>query len=225
MDGSMETSAAIYVRLSALDDREGNNRSLGAQERECRAWAECEGLDVGPVCREAVGTSASRFNTKAHPQMERALAEMGSSYTTLISYFVDRLTRRGMGAVGYLLDRAEAAGGRIITNDNLDTDNDSSHLGAAFLSERARMERVKLSERVCAAKEQHRRQGRCGLTPTYLLEEPAAKYLPIPRLFALVAAIVAAVCVCLSLTVEQAASTMAVTAVLTGETAHYKTKA
>ena len=134
-------------------------------------------------------------------------------------------TRRGMGAVGYLLDRAEAAGGRIITNDNLDTDNDSSHLGAAFLSEQARMEMVKLSERICAAKEQHRRQGRCGLTPTYLLEEPAAKYLPIPRLFALVEAIVTAVGVCLSLTVEQAASTMAVTAVLTGETAHYKTKA
>ena len=36
----MGTSAAIYVRRSALDDREGDNRSLGAQERECRAWAE-----------------------------------------------------------------------------------------------------------------------------------------------------------------------------------------
>ena len=36
----MGTSAAIYVRCSALDDREGDNRSLGAQERECRAWAE-----------------------------------------------------------------------------------------------------------------------------------------------------------------------------------------
>ena len=40
----METSAAIYVRRSAIDDREGDNRSLGAQERECRAWAESEGL-------------------------------------------------------------------------------------------------------------------------------------------------------------------------------------
>ncbi len=40
----MESSAAIYVRQLALDDREGDNRSLGAQERECRAWAEREGL-------------------------------------------------------------------------------------------------------------------------------------------------------------------------------------
>ena len=36
----METSAAIYVRCSALDDREGDNRSHAGQERECRAWAE-----------------------------------------------------------------------------------------------------------------------------------------------------------------------------------------
>ena len=45
MGDGMETSAAIYVRRSALDDREGDNRSLGAQERECREWAEREGLD------------------------------------------------------------------------------------------------------------------------------------------------------------------------------------
>ena len=44
MGVDMETQAAIYVRKSALDDREGDNRSLGAQERESRAWAESEGL-------------------------------------------------------------------------------------------------------------------------------------------------------------------------------------
>ena len=50
------------------------------------------------------------------------------------------------------------------------------------------------------------------------------KYLPVPRVFALLEAIVAAVCVFLSLTVEQAASIMAVTAVLTGEVVNTKTK-
>ena len=44
MGEGMETSAAIYVRRSAIDDREGDNRSLGAQETECRAWAERECL-------------------------------------------------------------------------------------------------------------------------------------------------------------------------------------
>ena len=60
MGESMETSAAIYVRRSALDDREGDNRSLAGQERECREWAEREGLTVGPVYRVKVGTSYSR---------------------------------------------------------------------------------------------------------------------------------------------------------------------
>ena len=44
MGEGMETSAAIYVRRSAIDDREGDNRSLGAQETECRAWVERECL-------------------------------------------------------------------------------------------------------------------------------------------------------------------------------------
>ena len=50
------------------------------------------------------------------------------------------------------------------------------------------------------------------------------KYLPIPRMFAVAEAIVAAVCGFLSLTGEQAASIMAVTAVLTGEAVNHKTK-
>ena len=49
MGEGMETSAAIYVRRSAMDDQEGDNRSLGGQERECREWAEREGLIVGPA--------------------------------------------------------------------------------------------------------------------------------------------------------------------------------
>ena len=44
MGDGMETSATIYVRRSALDDQEGDNRTLGAPERECRAWAERECL-------------------------------------------------------------------------------------------------------------------------------------------------------------------------------------
>ena len=55
MGEGMETSAAIYVRRSAIDDREGDNRSLGAQETECRAWAERECLTrVDKVCTGAV---------------------------------------------------------------------------------------------------------------------------------------------------------------------------
>ena len=34
------TRAAIYTRKSSLDERDGDNRSTTAQERECRALAE-----------------------------------------------------------------------------------------------------------------------------------------------------------------------------------------
>ncbi|MDP7092791.1 MAG: recombinase family protein, partial [Candidatus Thalassarchaeaceae archaeon] len=123
MEVGMETSAAIYVRRSALDDREGDNLSLGAQERECRAWAESEGLDVGPVYREAVGTSASRFSKKSRPQMERALAEMGTNFKTLIVWAFDRATRKGIEEVGDILNTVEATGGRMVSvTDHVDTD-------------------------------------------------------------------------------------------------------
>jgi hypothetical protein len=48
------------------------------------------------------------------------------------------------------------------------------------------------------------------------------KYLPPPRLWALVEAVVAALCVFFSASVEQAAAIMAITAVLTGETVNRK---
>ena len=51
------------------------------------------------------------------------------------------------------------------------------------------------------------------------------RFLPIPRLFALVEAVVACILVFLDVSLEQAASVMAITAVLTGETVHRKTKA
>jgi hypothetical protein len=34
------TRAAIYTRKSSLDERDGDNRSTTAQERECRVLAE-----------------------------------------------------------------------------------------------------------------------------------------------------------------------------------------
>ena len=56
--------AAIYVRRSAHDERDtggGTNRSIEAQKRECREFAERNGLTVVKVYDEAVGTSASHL--------------------------------------------------------------------------------------------------------------------------------------------------------------------
>ena len=57
------TRAAIYTRKSSLDERSGDNRSTTAQERECLAWAERQGLTVTEVYRDKTGTSASHLKT------------------------------------------------------------------------------------------------------------------------------------------------------------------
>ena len=70
--------AAIYVRRSAADsankEEDAFSRSLAAQERECLAWAERQGLTVTEVYRDKTGTSASHYKTNRRPEMERALA-------------------------------------------------------------------------------------------------------------------------------------------------------
>ena len=152
-------TAAFYLRRSAIHER-GEDTSIDYQREACERIAAQHGLEVVDQFNEGSGRSASHFKENERPEYDKALAKLGSSYTTLIAYSVDRLTRRGMGAVGHLLDTASAGGGRIITNDGLDTANDSSRMVASFMSEMARSEMVKLSERVCAAKEQHRREGR-----------------------------------------------------------------
>ncbi len=178
MGDGMETAAAIYVRRSAIDDREGDNRSLGAQERECRAWAESEGLDVGPVYREAVGTSASRFSKKSRPQMERALAEMGTNFKTLIVWAFDRATRKGIEEVGDILNTVEATGGRMVSvTDHVDTDRMEmgDRLSMILRAEFAREESEGIGKRV--RRGQLGRSGQApsgsGTTPTTSVAKPS----------------------------------------------------
>ena len=179
--------AALYLRRSAVHER-GDTTSIDYQREACERIAAQHGLEVVAEFNEGQGRSASHFKENSRPEYDRALEELGSSYTVLIAYAVDRLTRRGMQAVGFLLDKASSGGGRIITTDDLDTANESSRMVASFMSEMARSEMVKLSQRISAAKEQHRREGRYlggvvpyGLMavrslsePTYLVVDPVA---------------------------------------------------
>jgi len=178
----METSAAIYVRRSAMDDREGDNRSLGGQERECREWAEREGLTVGPVYREAVGTSASRFSTKARPQMERALAEMGTAYRTLIVWAFDRATRKGFEEVGDILKTVEATDGRMVSvTDNVDTSKMEmgDRLSMLLRAEFARDESEKIGARTRRGKQEQMKRGEhLGGNPGYGLTAKRAEGQP-----------------------------------------------
>ena len=61
--GATETTASIYVRRSAADERDtddADNRSHAVQERDCQALVERHGLAVVEVYRVKVGTSCNR---------------------------------------------------------------------------------------------------------------------------------------------------------------------
>ena len=112
--GTPQNTAAIYVRRSAVDtgntEADALSRSLAAQERECLAWAERQGLTVTEVYRDKTGTSASHLKTNRRPEMERALADIGSTYKTLIVWAFDRATRKGIAEAGSIVGLPGAPG-------------------------------------------------------------------------------------------------------------------
>ena len=177
-----QNTAAIYIRRSATDRRDADdsdNRSLISQERDCRQWAEREGLTVTHVYREAVGTSASHLTNHRRPQMERALSDMGSSYSTLIVWAFDRATRKGIAEAGMILDRVDTVGGRLVSvTDGIDTDDPTARLIIAIRSEMARDEMTKMSARITRGKEEQRRRGehQGGRLPFGLMRDPSAPY-------------------------------------------------
>jgi site-specific DNA recombinase len=185
-EGPMDTkrnTAAIYVRRSAADsankDEDAFSRSLVAQERECLAWAERQGLTVTEVYRDKTGTSASHFKTNRRPEMERALADIGVGYHTLIVWALDRATRKGMAEIGSMVETIEKAGGRMVSvTDGVDTDDPTARLIMAIRSEMARDEMDKLHTRVCRGKDEQRRRSEFlgGSVPFGWLRNPGAPY-------------------------------------------------
>ena len=167
--GSMNTSntAAIYLRRSAIDGS-GEDISLTYQQEACERIAESNGLEIVHIFNEGDGQSASNFKTNERPEFEGVLVGLGGSYKNLIAWSVDRLSRKGMRDVGRMLDLAEEQGGRIITNDGLDTAQSSGRMIAALKSEMARDEVEKTSTRVREAKNQKRKKGsHLGGVPPY----------------------------------------------------------
>lgn len=156
--------AAIYVRLSR--DREGQT-ALDRQEEDCRAWAKQHGLEVVRVFTDLGKSGYKDVRREGFDDALRALesGEVG----TLLVWKLDRLSRRGIGQVGQVLDRLEASGGRIVAvQDNLDTSHQQARIVIALLAELARAESTNTGVRVSNAKQALRRKGKWhGGAPPY----------------------------------------------------------
>ncbi|MBB4982298.1 recombinase family protein [Streptomyces nymphaeiformis] len=171
-----ETICDLYLRVSL--DRDGKT-AIERQEADCRAWAERNGLTV-----RKVHTDRGRSGYKAVERkgFDAALAAVTAGVVdTLIVWKLDRLSRKGIGQVGKVLDGIEKAGGRLVSVvDGLDTSNRSARKAVAMLAELARSESTNLGTRVGHAKRHLRSKGRWigGQPPYGLLVDPE---IPAPR--------------------------------------------
>ena len=158
---SNKNKAAIYVRRSATDARDahGPNRSIASQRREIEDLAKRHNLDIVKIYEERVGTSASHLKDNARPKFDAMLNEMGAEWGTLLTWALDRGSRKGMAEAGKIVDRIEAVDGRWLTVDGIDTDQSGARLTIAIKAEMARDEMASLSSRVKRGKEEQRRRG------------------------------------------------------------------
>jgi site-specific DNA recombinase len=147
----------LYLRLSI--DREGKD-SIERQRADLREWARREGLLVR---REWVDNGISGYKRNAkRPDFDAAVSAVTTGEVrTLAVWKIDRLSRRGAGQVGQLLDDIDAAGGRLFfLKDGIDTSTGGhNRLAIVFLSEQARAESANTSLRVRAKKEASRKLG------------------------------------------------------------------
>ena len=92
--------AAIYLRVSTEEHREGEVRSYERQRsgsaNGINGLVDQHKLDVVHEFIEEDGTSASRQSTNARPQWEAALAGLGYDYDVLVSEEISRASRKGI---------------------------------------------------------------------------------------------------------------------------------
>ena len=100
---------AIYARKSTDDG--GDGRSIDAQLHDCHALAKAHGYEVVEYYNEGAGVSASHLANQERTEFRRALDDFGVEYDCLISWALDRLTRRGAGEMAEMFDLVEERNG------------------------------------------------------------------------------------------------------------------
>lgn len=146
----------LYLRRSKLQD---DKTTLRKHEKDLRAWADRAGLSVRKIWLEEV--SAFKAGV-VREEFDKALAAVAAGEVkTLLVWKLDRLSRRGMGQVGFVLDKFEAISARLVAFiDGLDS-SISQHRGLfAWLAEQARSESYNISVRTTSTKAEKKLSGR-----------------------------------------------------------------
>jgi DNA invertase Pin-like site-specific DNA recombinase len=144
-----------YIRRSKKRE---DLATLRAHLRDIVRWCRAEGLSIRHVWFEQ--RSASKIHVRRDEFEKAKEAVLAGHSKTLAVWKTDRLDRRGMGAVGQLLDELDRRRSRLVSiAEGLDSSK-GGRIVFAILSERARDEAKDIALRVKIGLDAHRALGR-----------------------------------------------------------------
>src|SRR6266536_3818235 len=151
--------AGALIRLSATPPAH-DPFSPENQRRLCHQAAERNGEHIPPEYEfKELDVSARKDRTRRDLDAALKLLLTGKIRTLYVAK-LDRLSRRGMGHVGLILDELEKVGGRIVfVADGLDSSKPGARQIIAILAEQARAEADAISWRIGQWHLHNRRQG------------------------------------------------------------------
>ncbi|MFG2294943.1 recombinase family protein [Streptomyces sp. NPDC048603] len=158
----------VYLRRSS---RKEDLATLREQLREIVHWAAANGVRIRHVWFEQLSASKSHVRRREFEKATQAIVDGRSK--TLGVWKTDRFDRRGMGAVGRMLDEFDRRDARLVSvSEGLDSSR-GGRLVFAVLSERAREEAKDIARRVKVGHDAHKAEGRRGTgRPPFGLHSP-----------------------------------------------------
>ncbi|MFJ9939051.1 recombinase family protein [Streptomyces erythrochromogenes] len=147
----------VYLRRS---EKKEDVATLRGHLRDVANWAKAGGLEIRNVWFEQL--SASKGHVR-RPEFEKATrAVLDGKSQTLGVWRADRFDRRGMGAVGRMLDEFDRRQARLVSvSEGLDSAT-GGRIVFAILSEQAREEAKDIAKRVKTGHDAHKADGRRG---------------------------------------------------------------
>ncbi|MFD7788720.1 recombinase family protein [Streptomyces nojiriensis] len=146
-----------YLRRSSKKE---DLATLRGHLRDLVRWAQAEGIQIRHVWFEQLSASKSYVRRWEFEKATHAILKGRSK--TLGVWKTDRFDRRGMGAVGRMLDEFDRRQARLVSvSEGLDSAK-GGRLVFAILSERAREEAKDIAKRVKMGHDAHKAEGRRG---------------------------------------------------------------
>lgn len=146
-----------YLRRS---NKKEDLATLRGHLRDLVRWARADGLQIRHVWFEQLSASKSHVRRQEFEKATRAVMDGRSK--TLGVWKTDRFDRRGMGAVGRLLDEFDRRQSRLVSvSEGLDSSK-GGRMVFAILSEHAREEAKDIAKRVKIGHDAHKAEGRRG---------------------------------------------------------------